>query len=208
MKEAAFRAWMAKQGNSPGTISTRISDGRRIEAHYGDLDEEYEKDRFASILETLKYSTADRDASRPNPSRLEIQGELYGSLGPYRSVLLVYSKFRDEERGGVLETDRQADRIRAFIIESYVEPARRQGLNRFDIRAGDVHSAMGLDNHLPAVCSALRGGKLAALAGIHVVHREGPENGANVVYSYEFNASAAFGVPFAESVLRQRYGAP
>ena len=208
MKEAAFRAWMAEQGNSPGTISTRISDGRRIEAHYGDLDEEYEKDRFASILETLKYSPGDRDAGRPNPSRLDIQGELYSSLGPYRSVLLVYSKFRDEESGGASEIERQADRIRAFIMENYVEPARRQGLNRFDIRSGDVHSAIGLDNHLPAVCSALRGGKLAALAGIHVVHREGPENGANVTYSYEFTASAAFGVAFAESVLRQRYGAP
>ena len=43
-----------------------------------------------------------------------------------------------------------ADRIREFVNEHYVQPARKRGNQTFIIRAGDVHDDMGLDSRLPA----------------------------------------------------------
>jgi len=195
---------METQGNAPATVSTRLSDARRVERHYGDLDEAYERDRFASILEDLTYTAADREAGRPNPSKLEISGDLYASLGPYRSVLYVYAEFR----GGAVEGHSQADAIRQFVVANSIEPARRSGGSRFSIRAGNVHSAMGLSNAMPAVCSVLGGRKLWHSAGVTQVARDGPVNGSNAVFHYEFVPDHPFGIAYAETSLRQRYGAP
>lgn len=204
MREDDFRAWMEAQGNAPATISTRVSDARRIERHYGDLDELYDRDRFASIIENLTYTAADRAAGRPNPSKLEIAGDLYANLGPYRSVLYVYADFR----GGAVEGHSQADTIRQFVADNFVEPARLSGDASFSIRAGDVHKAMDLANLMPAVCSVLGGRKLLRAAGITLVSREGPMNGANATFRYELVPEQPFGLAYVESVLRQSYGAP
>jgi hypothetical protein len=59
LKEEEFRAWMQAQGQAPNTVSTRLADARRVERHYGDLDEAYEADGFAAILEDLAYSAED-----------------------------------------------------------------------------------------------------------------------------------------------------
>jgi hypothetical protein len=203
MHEQEFRAWMEARGNSAATISTHISDGRRIERYYGDLDAAYDRDQFASILQELAYSTSDQAAGKPNPSRLETTGELYATLSNYRSLLNVYADFR----GGDLAPS-QADAIRAFVIANYVEPARRQGTARFTIRAGDVHSAMHLQNAMPAVCSVLGSNKLLHSAGLAQAGREGPSNGSNALFHYEIAGDRAFSVAYAEKVLRDRYGQP
>jgi 5-methylcytosine-specific restriction protein B len=46
----------------------------------------------------------------------------------------------------------QADRIRQFVIDRYIEQARALGRSEITVRAGDVHQAMGLANAMPAVC--------------------------------------------------------
>jgi hypothetical protein len=204
MRENDFQEWMRQQGNSDATLSTRISDARRLERHYGDLDEAFDRDGFDSIRRELSYSAADQAADRPNPSRIETTGDLYATLSNFRSVLSVYAQFR----GGQSNDQTQADGIRQFIAENYVEPARKQGIERFSVRAGDVHSAMHLQNAMPAVCSVLRGRKLRELAGIVEASREGPENGGNAVFGFEFLPDQPFGVPYAELLLRQRFGAP
>jgi hypothetical protein len=204
MREQDFRDWMQAQGNSPATVSTRISDARRVERHYGDLDEAYDRDRFATILQELTYSAADQAAGKPNPSRLQIDGQLATSLASYRGVLSIYSTFR----GGRHGAQSQADAIRAFVTDTFIEPAREQGRLRFTVRAGDVHSAMGLQNAMPAVCSGLGGRKLWDSAGVTQVARDGPANGGNAVFHYEFVSDQPFSMAVTEATLRQRYGAP
>jgi len=204
MREREFKEWMVGKGHAPATVSTRISDARRIETHYGDLDAAYEEDRFASILESLTYSSQDRDAGKPNPSRLNIDGDLYASLGPYRSVLSVYAQFRADS----LRQPTQADRIRGFVIAHYVNPARERGEEEFVVRAGDVHRQMDLENALPAVCSVLDGEPLRSAAGLEAVSRDGPPQGANASVRFRFTALRRFGVEAAEAMLRERFGSP
>ncbi len=85
----------------------------------------------------------------------------------------------------------QADRIRAFVIRKFFEPAKATGRSSVTIRAGDVHRMMGLSNIYPAVCSALRGNKLQAEANVRFLGQEGPLNGANVLFRYRLTGARA-----------------
>jgi hypothetical protein len=53
----------------------------------------------------------------------------------------------------------QADRIRKFVLDHYVSPARAEGRAEIAIRTGDVHQAMSLANAMPNVCSAIGSAK-------------------------------------------------
>jgi 5-methylcytosine-specific restriction enzyme B len=207
LKEEEFRAWMQAQGQASNTVSTRLADARRVERHYGDLDEAFEADGFAAILEDLAYSAEDNAAGEPNTSKIQIDGDPYKSLASYRSALSVYRQFR-ESGTGPSAGQSQADRIRAFVLKQIVEPARRAGENRFVVRAGDVHKQMGLQDAMPAVCSAIGSTKFQALAGVRLVRREGPENSSTTEFTFETVFSGSFDVSRAEAILRGRYGDP
>lgn len=79
---------------------------------------------------------------------------------------------------------RQADSIRAFALENYVQPARRRGERFVTIRTGDVHKAMAFKNKMPAVCSALKARKFETLAGVRLVKAEGPPQGSNLYLTF------------------------
>ena len=69
----------------------------------------------------------------------------------------------------------EADRIRQFAAERYVEPARRRSQTTVAIGAGDVAELMGLQHNTPNVVSALRGRKFETLAGVTVKSRMGQQ---------------------------------
>lgn len=48
-----------------------------------------------------------------------------------------------------------ADRIRHFVYQQYIEPARGAGRMDIMVRTGDIHAGMRLVGRMPAVCSAL-----------------------------------------------------
>ena len=90
---------------------------------------------------------------------------------------------------GPIEAERLADRIRRFAFEYYVSIALARGLMEVEIRAGDVHRAMGLANRMPAVCAAL-GAPFAVLHGLRLIDRKGPAQGAGVVFRYQMITQA------------------
>jgi hypothetical protein len=86
-----------------------------------------------------------------------------------------------------------ASAIREHVSRSYVRRARQQGMNRFTIRAGDVHKEMGFrDNRIPTVCSALKTRKFLEQNHLQLVDQSGPGSGQSptVTYTYEFKAPA------------------
>ncbi len=78
-----------------------------------------------------------------------------------------------------------ADSIREFANEYYIQPARERGERQFTIRAGDIHSEMGLHARLPAVSAALGANKFEDEYGVRRLSVEGPINGANCVLTFE-----------------------
>ena len=53
MNEAEFRKWMVDQGHSLATQNTQAQDAKRLEAHYGDLDEAFDADGLEGIKAEL-----------------------------------------------------------------------------------------------------------------------------------------------------------
>jgi hypothetical protein len=203
MRTDAFRTWLSDQGQAASSVSTRISDARRVETHYGDLDAAYARDGFSEILAALAYTTADRQSGAPNPSRLPIQGDLYDGLASYRAAVTAYGRFALDNQE---ESPSQADRIRRFALDTIVTPARLRAEQEVDIVSGDIHRRMQLENAMPAVCSALGGSKFETLAQVKIISRQGPANSSTVRIRYSLHAPGA--VNWAEAELRQRYGDP
>ena len=96
-----FREWLARAYPNANTQSTQLSQLARIELHYGDLDAAYDADGFEHVRKALTYTAKDEQEGRPNPSKLEINGALRPNLTGYRTSLGIYSRFRQEEAGGV-----------------------------------------------------------------------------------------------------------
>ena len=78
----------------------------------------------------------------------------------------------------------QADMIRQFAFEEWIEPARRSGKTTVSIRAGDLHKAMGLVDRLPAVCSALGTIKFLEMANVKLEDRIGPNVSTTTTFRF------------------------
>ncbi|WP_375396450.1 AAA family ATPase [uncultured Sphingomonas sp.] len=86
---------MEAEGYSKTTVATQITDVRRVEKAYGDLDNLSGGQTLASIRASLQYSKADERAGRANPSRFEVDGSLYDNLAHFRATLNFYQRFLD-----------------------------------------------------------------------------------------------------------------
>ena len=57
---------------------------------------------------------------------------------------------------GAAKSGSEADKVRHYVQIQYIEPAKRRGEKSFTVVAGDVHRALGFNNRVPLVCTALR----------------------------------------------------
>ena len=81
--------------------------------------------------------------------------------------------------------DTQADAIREYAFEKYIEPARKQKLTSVKIRAGDVAKDLNLRKRMPAVCGAIGTVKFQTKYSVKLVERKGPGNGSNATFLFE-----------------------
>lgn len=77
-----------------------------------------------------------------------------------------------------------AELIRQHTIQNLIEPARKNGKAQIEIRAGDVHAALGFTNRLPAVTAALGAEKFERTARVTRLGIKGPANGANTTFTF------------------------
>lgn len=78
-----------------------------------------------------------------------------------------------------------SDQIREFVNRKYIEAARIAGQETVTVRAGDVHSEMGLRNQMPHVCSAIGANKFQTQHRVRLLRSEGPHNGANKQFTFQ-----------------------
>lgn len=99
----------------------------------------------------------------------------------------------------------QADRIRRYVYDHYVSTAKKIAAPVFVVRAGDVHREMRLNAAMPAVCSAIGSKKFEEMANVSLRHRKGPNNGANVYFSFDICGAAepTTGVTFRGASLKR-----
>ncbi len=82
------------------------------------------------------------------------------------------------------KTETDADAIREYCRQHYVEPARKRGDHVVGIRAGDVHTDLNLSQRLPGVCSAIGAELFERHARVKRIAIEGPLNGASTLFVY------------------------
>lgn len=78
-----------------------------------------------------------------------------------------------------------ADKIRQYVADNYVRPARSRGEKTIIIRSGEVHAQMRLHQRHANVCQTLKGDKLQKMASIKLLSVKGPPAGGNTYYKYQ-----------------------
>ncbi|MCA1748922.1 MAG: endonuclease NucS [Sphingomonadales bacterium] len=94
--DSRYSDWLRRAVPTDATWRTKLSELRRVETDYGDLDEHYDEDELQSVLETLVYSADDERRGAENPSKIAINGNLRNSLSSYKSAVQKYIRFRQD----------------------------------------------------------------------------------------------------------------
>jgi endonuclease len=94
--DGRYSEWLRRAVPTESTWRTKLSELRRVEAAYGDIDSLYDSDELQSLIDTLTYSTEDERRNAPNPSRLEIGGNIRNNLASYKSAVQKYARFRQD----------------------------------------------------------------------------------------------------------------
>jgi hypothetical protein len=97
MQTERYRNWLIGQQYQDGTITAQLHRSSRVEEHYGDLDQLYAEDRFAGLIEELRYSRNDMHANRPNETRIPFNGNAYNNLASYRDAIRRYKRFLEDD---------------------------------------------------------------------------------------------------------------
>lgn len=73
------------------------------------------------------------------------------------------------------EAETQANRIRRYVLDQYINPARKRGDTSVTIVVGPLNNEMGLNMAWPNICQALEGRKFLDLAGVPPPVAQGPK---------------------------------
>lgn len=94
MNSVGYKQWLESQKYQPSTIAAQMYRAGKVEERYGDLDNHFDTDRLASVIESLVYTMDDRRKNRPNPTKIPFDGDPYKNLASYRDAVKRYLKFR------------------------------------------------------------------------------------------------------------------
>ena len=171
MKDRDFKAWLEEGGAlTPEGRDARAYAVRTIENNLGllgslhaDLETAWSADRFAQLRQRLKElrenfleGGADFRILMPNSEKP------LNRLASWRSWLGQYGQFLSGDPRG----DRDADRIRRYVLETYIEPARDKEAETVDILVRAVNDGLGLNQGWPNICQVLVGRKLHEMADV------------------------------------------
>jgi hypothetical protein len=144
---ADYREWLERQKYDAGTISAQLHRSGRVEKHYGDLDENYAKDRLTSLISNLRYTSDDRRRGKPNPTKIPFDGDPYNNIASYRNSINLYQRFRDS----LMDPGQSA--LEAPLLAGPLEdeaPPQRFGLER-DMQAALRKSIGRLESGLEII---------------------------------------------------------
>ena len=100
MREAEFEVWLdVRRGLNTRTVGSRISNCRRVEAFEGNLDDQYDTDGLAGLIERLTYSREDARHRRNPKHKVPIDGDIYNGTATLKSVVGLYRDFRSDGGG-------------------------------------------------------------------------------------------------------------
>ena len=101
MKTEEFKEWLEERyPNSETTVSNRISNCKKVEKSYEDLDEHFKKDKCSFIIDALTYSTEDERENLPTKHKILIDGNIRTGSATLKQAVNLYVTFRQEFQSG------------------------------------------------------------------------------------------------------------
>lgn len=151
-----YEDWLRQAVPSEATFRTKLSELRRIEKAYGDIDVLYDQDELSSLLDDLSYSREDAREGRDNPSKLVIAGDIRNNLASYKSASVKYARFRADlelnaarpapQEQAEARADWQNDQV--FSLEKDLQAALRANLAQLE--PGLVVTDGGTERRVPS----------------------------------------------------------
>jgi hypothetical protein len=141
MQQAPFRAWLNDRFTT-NSANSRFSCAKRVEEQYGDLDEHFESGLLDDVIAQLAYSLTDAKAGKPNPTKLQIEGNPYNVLNNFKTGVRSYKRFREE--GGELAVatenalEEAVEALKAkhegkqFELEKHLQESLRGEINQLE----------------------------------------------------------------------------
>ena len=190
-KESAFKSWLEQGGAQ--TVAGRNSRayairtiGRKLEElgmPFRDLDAAWNADRFESLRERLRRMREDaRDGGKDYRILMPDSENPHKRLSNWGSWLRQYGRFLADEPPG---SAKDADRIRQYVLEHYIEPAREEGREQAEVLVRDVNTALRLNTAWPNICQALAGPKFQELAQVPPPERIGADQSSATVFRFD-----------------------
>ena len=117
---------------------------------FRNLDEAWEADRFESLSKRLgRMRKNARDGGHDYRILMPDSENPHNRLSNWRSWLGQYDRFLAGEPPG---STKDADRIRQYVLEYCIEPAREEERGQADVLVRDVNTALGLNEAWPNIC--------------------------------------------------------
>ena len=97
MKEKEFKQWLKEYGFNDHVAGSRLSNIKRVEEAYPDIDNRIANNTIDEVLSLLSYSAKDEKAGRPTRHNIAINGNLRTGTATLKSALNLYIQFYNEK---------------------------------------------------------------------------------------------------------------
>jgi 5-methylcytosine-specific restriction protein B len=212
MQEKEFRAWLGKRLWKGQSLTKKATDNRvrrSFRAERGihglgfaedTLDELFDAGKWQQLLDKLTALKSDPEADLegmravvPKAEEPQVQlGNMIAALKQYgyfregRDPNYSTSETTDEDE----EDESQADRIRRYVLDNYITPARAEGQPTVTITVGPLNNEMGLQMAWPNICQALEGRLFLELANVPRPTAEGPRQSTTRKLTFSLKSEA------------------
>lgn len=192
-KEGDFKAWLEQGGaQTDAGRNSRAYAIRTIERNlaalglpYQDLDDAWEADRFDALRERLRKMREDaRSGGQDYRILMPDSDNPHNRLANWGSWLGQYGRFLAGDPPG---SAKDADRIRQYVLEHYIEPAREDGHDQVEVLVRDVNGALGLKEAWPNICQALGGRIFLDMASLTEPERIGADQSSATVFRFKLD---------------------
>lgn len=195
-----------------GVLSEYDQDARAFMRKYGFVDNfdyvvfrQGENERYpAKAIFLVAYSAIPGNADITIKGKRDTFSDVAG--GPIHTEFRRL-KYEIENRRNIAG-ETLADRIRSYLVQHHIEPARQRGDETVTIRAGDVHKELGLNAQMPSVCQAIESKALLQIANLaehEIVAGPASGRGSNMVYRFKLAAGKYVPISLSDTQILARF---
>ncbi|QBM78193.1 AAA family ATPase (plasmid) [Sphingomonas sp. AAP5] len=212
MQEQEFRTWLGKRLWKGQSLTKKATDNRvrrSFRAERGihglgfaedTLDELFDAGKWQQLLDKLTALKSDPEADLEGMRAVVPKAEEpHVQLGNMIAALKQYGYFREgrdpnystsETTDEDEEDESQADKIRRYVLDNYITPARAEGQPTVTITVGPLNNEMGLQMAWPNICQALEGRLFLELANVPRPTAEGPRQSTTRKLTFSLKSKA------------------